>query len=709
MDESWNFLIEASDEALQLLTDAVIKLGIVVSANDSRESLIRIICDNVDSNISTYSQYIEKICCKCWINTDGKTVAEKEELIIDFIISAEIGNMDEAGVQQFSKLYKFASKDKNSLKEEIRARSSSSTGFSKNMSLITVSLLHQQSSTMGRNLSLKDIINNPVIGSPSTNYSFENRINNDEYFRALLSITALLIHMSKEYNSALDENSSKIYLDKVIRTDETFENQKETAVSIMRTLFKTFGNKESKQYQQILNDVSIIMQGRETPIPSFLIRKMENWYESLLKYLMLRLFPLSDEEADGYENSSKNLTGNKVVFFDYRFPYTKVIEGACYARPKDKLEEVAILLFLGSRNVDVEASFLSEKELREGFYDVAVIREQSEIEDEWCEAHCKNKRIVALDPYLAGWEDIEKENYDIVDFIKFYLGLPLEDFHDGISEEMWEKAPAQFKRLREEVLLPLYHIFSENEQMKKDNEERFHRLKHFSTPNIGYVRSTLTRVKEGKRVSEENIDSVLSQLNKFEAFIDGFGKEKTLKSDDIDTEIEHEALKSVDIITEIEHVISVVQEEKELFSVQKEYDVNEEIKVFFGETEINEVLINIFENIKRHAFHYISNKKNKVIVRIEKTGNLYISLYILNNGNPFRDNVDKVFDYGQVYGEYGNTGEGLHRARALMNKYRGVIDFKSKPDKEFCVIVKLTFQRFNNQIIKQQIKESRYE
>ena len=92
-----------------------------------------------------------------------------------------------------------------------------------------------------------------------------------------------------------------------------------------------------------------------------------------------------------------------------------------------------------------------------------------------------------------------------------------------------------------------------------------------------------------------------------------------------------------------------------------------------------EVLQNIAENIKRHAFPYaeyanklvidkivelqITNDDNKVIIRVS------------NNGNPFKGNADNLFNSGYHSGKYGRTGFGLASAKQYMQKIGGDIEF----------------------------------
>ena len=92
-----------------------------------------------------------------------------------------------------------------------------------------------------------------------------------------------------------------------------------------------------------------------------------------------------------------------------------------------------------------------------------------------------------------------------------------------------------------------------------------------------------------------------------------------------------------------------------------------------------EVLQNIAENIKRHAFPYAEYAYKLVIdkvveIQITKDNN-NVLIRVSNNGNPFQGNVDNLFNSGYHSGKYGRTGFGLASAKQFMQKIGGDIQF----------------------------------
>ena len=94
---------------------------------------------------------------------------------------------------------------------------------------------------------------------------------------------------------------------------------------------------------------------------------------------------------------------------------------------------------------------------------------------------------------------------------------------------------------------------------------------------------------------------------------------------------------------------------------------------------VSNVLINLSENIKRHAFPHAQFMDKLVVDKIvdiditEKDG--FISIRISNNGLPFNGNVSKLFDAGYHAGESGRTGYGLHTAKKFLSQIGGDIEF----------------------------------
>ena len=101
------------------------------------------------------------------------------------------------------------------------------------------------------------------------------------------------------------------------------------------------------------------------------------------------------------------------------------------------------------------------------------------------------------------------------------------------------------------------------------------------------------------------------------------------------------------------------------------------------ETRIDEgafiinVLMNVCENIKRHAFPHAQFKDKLVVDKIvdisvtEKDGCIHIR--ISNNGLPFKGNASRLFDAGYHAGESGRTGYGLSTAKKYITQTGGDI------------------------------------
>lgn len=101
---------------------------------------------------------------------------------------------------------------------------------------------------------------------------------------------------------------------------------------------------------------------------------------------------------------------------------------------------------------------------------------------------------------------------------------------------------------------------------------------------------------------------------------------------------------------------------------------------------LNHVLINVKENINTHAFgtntlrqKYVWEKK--VCIEVQD-GDSQISILVHNNGEPFKGDITKVFEYGYCHGEKKHSGIGMHSIKKSMTELGGDVEFKksSKPD-----------------------------
>lgn len=110
---------------------------------------------------------------------------------------------------------------------------------------------------------------------------------------------------------------------------------------------------------------------------------------------------------------------------------------------------------------------------------------------------------------------------------------------------------------------------------------------------------------------------------------------------------------------------------------------------------ISNVLINLCENIKRHAFPHAQFKDKLVVDKIvdivvtEK--DRIINIRISNNGLPFKGNISKLFDAGYHAGEFGRTGYGLSTAKKFLLQLGGNIVFS--PTEDFQVSFLITIPK----------------
>lgn len=110
---------------------------------------------------------------------------------------------------------------------------------------------------------------------------------------------------------------------------------------------------------------------------------------------------------------------------------------------------------------------------------------------------------------------------------------------------------------------------------------------------------------------------------------------------------------------------------------------------------VSNVLINLSENIKRHAFPYAQFKDKLVVDKIvdivvtEKDG--FINIRISNNGLPFKGHISKLFDAGYHAGEFGRTGYGLSSAKKILLQLGGDIVFS--PIEDFQVSFLITIPK----------------
>ena len=136
------------------------------------------------------------------------------------------------------------------------------------------------------------------------------------------------------------------------------------------------------------------------------------------------------------------------------------------------------------------------------------------------------------------------------------------------------------------------------------------------------------------------------------------------------------------------NLLDIVQEILDgLKSAYVLYDNEVKVSTFEIETDVkilqNRILLNIRENIEKHAFGTRAFKdkhvwEKRVLVSIMESSGFY-TVSISNNGSPFKGDPQKIFDYGYCHGDQKHSGIGLNSAFLHMQQLGGSIEFKASP------------------------------
>lgn len=132
-------------------------------------------------------------------------------------------------------------------------------------------------------------------------------------------------------------------------------------------------------------------------------------------------------------------------------------------------------------------------------------------------------------------------------------------------------------------------------------------------------------------------------------------------------------------------------------SYVKEWDMSRITVSIDPDIFLNHVLINIKENINTHAFgtlkfrqKYVWEKKVCVEVQDNDT---QICILIHNNGEPFKGDFSKVFEYGYCHGEKKHSGIGMHSIKKCMRKFNGDVEFGTSNKSNYTTNYKLTIRK----------------
>lgn len=150
----------------------------------------------------------------------------------------------------------------------------------------------------------------------------------------------------------------------------------------------------------------------------------------------------------------------------------------------------------------------------------------------------------------------------------------------------------------------------------------------------------------------------------------------------------------------IEFIKSFVNEQnfisRSVISIDK--DPISKTLVLFNKVDLHRIFTNIFENIKRHAFHNLDEKEQEVKILFSHS-NKNVHLTIGNNGNYVAIDKSDYFANGGRQGKRGNSGKGGYIIKKCMERNGGTVDIRVvEPEfaEDLVFMIELTFNNLNN-------------
>ena len=75
---------------------------------------------------------------------------------------------------------------------------------------------------------------------------------------------------------------------------------------------------------------------------------------------------------------------------------------------------------------------------------------------------------------------------------------------------------------------------------------------------------------------------------------------------------------------------------------------------------------------------------------------LEYTIKVKNNGEIYKGDASKVFDYGYCHGKKGNSGIGMHSVKRNIIELGGSIEFVPTPNEKYHITYKLTIPKDGN-------------
>ena len=438
MDDSWDFLKDAPENELALVIDACKKSSINVQECATATDIINSIGEKYHCDALSYEQFLDEVCRQNKLfDVDNRDSEEKGLKLLEYLLGKGIDRMSNEQIIRFATDYLFSNLDKEKLKREAGVRLKTSNELNESNDF-KAKLFHIVPAFWGIDFTQFFSSNVSDVEKLFLNDANIDIING--------SVTATLIALRNEHyllDTKFDYTQN--YIDSIIKKDTSFNYEKRYAIlSVMLSFVKNTIEGDDEYKQHIIDDASSFLEKRVLAVPEYIINHCLD-KKDLIKHLMELLNPCDDKVKGSYRQMSHKSQGfPSIAFFDYKFPFTSIIEGqdAYYLIPDNDFNRIAIKLYLLSQGINPNKHLISEEDLRNKSLDCAVIPMDSNPNDYLSFP----KQIQLENPFITGFREfiqkmgtIDEGSSTIIEALNGFMQLDRGTM-DILASEMDKKA-----------------------------------------------------------------------------------------------------------------------------------------------------------------------------------------------------------------------------------------------------------------------------
>lgn len=383
MNSPWNFILNFEESGLLLLKKAY-EVSNSLLDNANSEIIVETLCHTCSSEEISYSDFLRISCQQYRVFKAESSDEDLENLLLGYILSEYVRRMSEEEYKKFALDQGFTSNEFVDFKMELKIRMASSASFIQKLPLLVLSLV---------GIDITDYLVIPEMFGVSHPKAIVCK-DIPSHFPILSAIIAL----SKENRRQFSKDNYYKYLDFLIRTDNVFPSQKESTLSVMLSAYQVLGDKSTSWFESVKKSVSDYLGGRKTHITRHAIESMKEFYDSskdsLMYRLMKRLFPCEEMTGECYHGIflSNHIQleegADRIVFYDYLFPYSPILNNACYVLQESTFENLAVQLFLAVSRNPYEC-LLPKPDLKKREYDYVIVKDFDD-----CQNTKANKKVL---------------------------------------------------------------------------------------------------------------------------------------------------------------------------------------------------------------------------------------------------------------------------------------------------------------------------